>query len=240
LIEDGDFDIPSAYLRQEEGKVLLTHCGKIGHLVSRANRLSTESVQLLARKGDDSSKRYVLSAHIDAKIGTPGAIDNATGVVLLLLLAHLLSDYDGDPVIELLPFNGEDYYSAPGQVLYLDQNREMMDAVKLNINIDGAGFYQGPTAISLFDLPTELEKPVRERIANTPGIQEGVPWYQGDHSVFIQQGVPAIAVTSQWFLDHIDSQELTHTPADHPGIVDCQKISFLAEFLSAILMDQVG
>ncbi|MBK9392004.1 MAG: M28 family peptidase [Bacteroidetes bacterium] len=31
----------------------------------------------------------VVTAHIDAKKGTPGAIDNATGVIVLLLLSEL-------------------------------------------------------------------------------------------------------------------------------------------------------
>ena len=34
----------------------------------------------------------VLCAHIDSKLNTPGALDNAAGVVTLLLLAELLAD----------------------------------------------------------------------------------------------------------------------------------------------------
>ena len=57
----------------------------------------------------------------------------------------------------------------------------------------------------------------------------GFQWFQGDHSIFIQQGVPAIAVSSQWFIDNIDQQEITHTPKDNPSIVDCQKVVEIAE-----------
>lgn len=236
LIEDGDFEIPSVYLTEDEGHRVLDHLGKTFHLKSNAQRFLGQSENLIASKGTDGSQRYAVSAHIDAKIGTPGAIDNATGVIILLLLAEVLEDYTGGPVIELLPFNGEDYYAASGQMLYLHQNVGKWDTVKLNINIDGAGYYQGPSALSLLEVPDEISLIAREMLNDSPEIVEGGPWYQGDHSIFLQQGVPAIAATSLWFLENIETQEVTHTPADHPGIVDCKKITDLADFISNLLL----
>ncbi|HON11654.1 MAG TPA: hypothetical protein PLE24_12365, partial [Chitinispirillaceae bacterium] len=39
LIEDGDFDIPSVYMTEEEGKELLRLVGKTAHLRSKAERI---------------------------------------------------------------------------------------------------------------------------------------------------------------------------------------------------------
>ena len=64
------------------------------------------------------------------------------------------------------------------------------------------------------------------------GITEGIQWPQGDHSIFVQQGCPAIAVSSKWFIDHMDSQAITHTPKDNAGIVDCRKVVEIAEALN--------
>ena len=47
-------------------------------------------------------------------------------------------------------------------------------------------------------------------------------------SVFIQYGRPAIAVSSRWFIENIDSQEITHTPKDNIKIVDCPKLVEIA------------
>jgi aminopeptidase YwaD len=224
LIEDGDFQIPSVFLTEEEGQKLLSQAGKWGTLVSRARRSAAESVTLVARKGQDQARRIAISAHIDAKLNTPGAIDNATGVIVLLLLAEKLKDYQGEMMIELLPFNGEDYYAASGQMIYLQQNQGHFDEIMININIDGAGYHQGPSAFSPFNLGGEEQECLDQVLAVADDIDAGGPWYQGDHSIFIQQGVPALAVTSRWFLENIDNQDITHTPKDQPGIVNCQRL----------------
>ena len=235
MIEDGDFQIPSVYMTEEEGKELLNKTGKEIHLISRTVRISETAYHLKARKACDEG-RIVISAHIDAKKGTPGAIDNATGVILLLLLADLLNNYQGKYGLELLPFNGEDYYGATGQMLYLNENKDHWQEIILNINIDGAGYYQGASSLSPFNLPEGIKEHVDELIDNYPDILEGDPWFQGDHSIFLQQAVPAIAFSSQWFLENMDSQDITHTPKDHSGIVDCQKVVGIAQFISELIL----
>ncbi len=234
LIEDGDFDIPSGYLTEEEGNRLLPMVGKIAVLVSVSERVPGKGYNVIARKGRQSGERIVITAHIDAKKGTPGAIDNASGVVVLLLLARLLEDYTGDRLIELVAFNGEDYYAVPGQMCYLRANQGRFN-VLLNINIDGAGYKEGLSAFSFYGLPGKLEKDMKEVIHHFDGLTEGAQWVQGDHSIFIQQGCPAIAVSSQWFTDQIDSQTITHTPKDKMDIVDCLKLVEIAQALSIFI-----
>jgi len=235
LIEDGDFDIPSVFMTEEEGVKLLPEIGKQAHLISRTRRIQGTAYNLVARKGGASSKRIAISAHIDAKKGTPGAIDNATGVIVLLLLAELLRDYKGQIALELLPFNGEDYYAASGQMIYLDQNQDFWDDILLNINIDGAGYHLGESALSPFNLPPDIQQGVDSLIQNHKGISKGIPWVQGDHSIFLQQGIPAIAFSSQWFINNIDTQDITHTQKDHPGIVDCEKVVEIAQAIHELI-----
>jgi aminopeptidase YwaD len=235
MFEDGDFDIPSVYMTEEEGKRLLSCIGKSAVLTSRSARIPAIAYNVIARKGKDTAERVVITAHIDAKKGTPGAIDNATGVATLLLLAELLKDYDGARMLELVAFNGEDYYAASGQMDYLKKNQEHFKNIVLNINIDGAGYHEGNTAVTFFDLPKALKALCNDMVETFDGITEGIPWYQGDHSMFIQHGCPAIAITSQWFLEHLDSQAITHTANDNLDIVDCRKISELAAALNWLL-----
>lgn len=235
LIEDGDFDIPSVYMTGEEGRKLVPFIGKTAVLESISERIPGKGCNVIARKGKDAKQRIVITAHIDAKKGSPGAIDNATGVVVLLLLAELLKDYDGERQIELAALNGEDYYAVPGQMLYIAGNQSRFNEISLNINIDGAGYKEGGSAISFYNLPEELQKITDAVLNGFEGIVQGPQWPQGDHSIFVQNGCPAMAVSSEWFTRNIASQEITHTPKDNPGIVDCHKLIEIARAISAIL-----
>jgi len=234
LIEDGDFNIPSVYMTEEEGARLLPFTGQTITVNSNSVRVAGKGCNVMGIKGE-GRKRIVVTAHIDAKNGTPGAIDNATGVAVLLLLAELLRDYAGAYRLELIAFNGEDYYAVPGQMLYVRSMQGHFGEVLLNINIDGAGYLEGPSAFSFYSLPLELEKSFKSGISRYDGITEGSPWPQGDHSIFIQNGVPAVAVSSAWLTENFDQQEITHTPKDNLRIVDSGKVVEIAAALSEII-----
>jgi aminopeptidase YwaD len=223
LFEDGDFDIPLVYMKDTEGARLLACVGQTVEVVSRAVRIPETAFNVVARNSEARENRIVISAHIDTKIGTPGAIDNGTGVAIVLALAELLRE--SKHPIELVIFNGEDYYGAPGQVKYIEQNAGHFGDIALNINIDGAGYKEGLSCFSPFELPEHIADTLREVLWDNPMLVEGQPWYQGDHSLFLQQGRPAIAVSSQWFIENMETQQLTHTPADNLSVVNYEQVA---------------
>ena len=225
LFEDGDFDVPSVFMKDTEGEKLLVNIGQMVKLDSLAIRIPETAFNVIARReNNNTKKRIVITAHIDTKIGTPGAIDNGTGVTVLLLLAELLKNYSGKYSIELAFFNGEDYYGASGQVKYIEQNVGRFSGIFLNINIDGAGYKEGLSCFSPLGLSEDILDILHEVLCNTPELVEGLPWYQGDHSLFLQQGCPAIAISSQSFIENMDFQEITHTPKDNLTIVNYERV----------------
>ncbi|MDO5523265.1 MAG: M28 family peptidase [Bacteroidia bacterium] len=238
LFEDGDFDIPSVFMKDTEGEKLLACSGKTVELTSLAKRIPETAYNVIARKGDAAKNKIVVTAHIDTKINTPGAIDNATGVAIVLALAEIWKNYSHPIPLELVFFNGEDYYGAPGQVKYTEQNAGKFNKILLNINIDGAGYQEGLSCFSAFNLPPTIATALQNVLSNTPAIAEGLPWYQGDHSLFLQNGCAAIAVSSQWFIENMETQELTHTPQDNLSIVNPERVAEcvagIAELVEAI------
>lgn len=232
MFEDGDFHLPSVYLTDIEGERLKAFAGRRVRLVSRAQRSDEVGYNVVGRRGD-GSRRIVVSAHIDSKLGTPGAIDNGTGTAILLLLARLLADYEGGNVVELTCFNGEDYYSAPGQLKYLEENEGKLGDISLAINIDGAAYKDRLGAYSLYGCPAEIEAAVEKTFAPKGSMVQGEPWYQGDHSIFIQSGRPAMAVTSEGFMEL--SATLTHTPADNIGVVNAMMAAEIALALNELI-----
>lgn len=235
MIEDGDFAVPSVYMTEESGEALLAHVGATATLTNDSQRQPATGYNVIAQQGTNPTSRIVITAHIDAKLGSPGALDNAGGVAVLMLLAELLQKYTGNPIIELVAFNGEDYYSVPGQMAYIRKNENLFDTIILNINIDGAGYKSGGSAVSFFEVPGDMRQQIDFALKDFDTIAEGEPWPQGDHSIFVQFGCPALAFTSHWFLQNMDHQEITHTPKDHPDLIDCERLVELSLALQAII-----
>jgi aminopeptidase YwaD len=233
LIEDGDFDIPSVYMTDVEGDRLLKFADQKINLNFQSFRLPSKACNIVARKGSDLSRRIVLCAHIDSKKGTPGALDNATGIVTLLALAEKLKEYQGEICVEIVALNGEDYYSAGGQKLYLELNSGKMDTILLAINLDVAGYYKSKTMYSLYDLPDHKATRFKQIFSEQFGFVEGPQWHQSDHMIFVQQGRPAVAITSENFTEL--STHTTHTPKDQPELVDCLELKKIAGALYEFL-----
>jgi aminopeptidase YwaD len=189
---------------------------------------------VIARKGANHTRRVVVCAHIDAHIGSPGASDNASGVVALLLLAELLADYRGNLGVEILAMNGEDYYAASGENQYVARNAGKFDEIVLGINLDDIGYHKGKVAYSLYDCPAEIARAIRDAFSAHADLIEGPLWYQSDHSIFLLNQRPALAITSEHLAELMG--EITHTPKDTPEIVDVAKLVNVAAALRDLIL----
>jgi aminopeptidase YwaD len=234
LFEDGDFEVPSVYTTDVEGERLAQLDGQEVQIEIRAQRIPATGCNVVATKGARSDRRVVIFAHIDARLGTPGAGDNASGTIVLLLLAELLAEYAGDLGVELVAMNGEDYFSSPGEKQWLAQNAGRSDEILLGINVDDVGFIRGKVAYSLYGCPPGLEGMIRNTLASHPGLIEGPPWYQGDHGLYLMNQIPALALTSELLEELMAGY--THTPDDTPAVVDTAKLVAVAHALCDVLL----
>jgi aminopeptidase YwaD len=229
LIEDGDFDIPSVFCSDVVGREILAKTGEEFRMIIEARRIPATACNVIALKNPGALQKIVVSAHIDAYWSTPGASDNASGTVVLLLLAEMLRNYEGNMGIEIVAFNGEDYYSVGGQMDYLRRYGKDFAGTVAAINVDDVGYKQGKTAYSLYDCPDEIKQKVYNILGKYDGIIAGEPWYQGDHMIFVQNKIQAIAITSEKVTELMAT--VTHSPKDTPDIVDCGKLVELAQAL---------
>jgi len=92
LIVDGDFHIPNVHCPDSVGDVLAALQGQTSQLQIDARRLPSAASNVLARLPGRGPGKVVLAAHIDAYEDSPGASDNASGTVVLLLCAEMLAD----------------------------------------------------------------------------------------------------------------------------------------------------
>jgi aminopeptidase YwaD len=232
LIEDAEVEVPHAYLRDEDGAALLVHVGDEAHLRLESRRVPAIGRQLVARRGSGPG-RVVVFAHVDSKQGSPGGIDNASGVAVLLALGGLLRDHAGPPAVELVPLNGEDDWATPGEKLYVAANEGAWGDIVLGVNLDAAGAVGGETAISLYGVEAALEATIRAVAARHAGIVEGEPWFESDHGLFLQNGVPALAITSTTFRDLCAT--VTHTALDTRDLADPASIAGIARLLADLV-----
>ena len=234
MFEDGDLDIPSCYTSDKEGQRLLSHIGEEASLFMDAARIPQQAENIIARTGGDPQRKIVVTAHIDAKTGTPGALDNGGGTVVLMLLANLLKDYSENHMVEIASLNGEDYWSAGGQMEYIRRNADVWDQMRLLINIDGAGYRGFPTGISFYECPEDLTAAAKKVRSDSPAITDMEPWFMGDHMIFVQNGVPAAALTTTNFVDVW--KRIAHTEKDTSDIVDPALLVEAARFIHAWIL----
>lgn len=234
LIVDGDFDVPSVFCRELAGERLAGMAGERFRLQIDAQRLPSQASNVIARRNLTAAQKVIVTAHIDAYEDSPGATDNGSGTAVLLLLAEMLSDYEGGCGIEIAALNGEDHYSAAGQMDYLNRYGSDLDRVLLAVNVDGVGYERGGSAYSFYGCSPEVEEGGREVFDTFDGLVSGEPWFSGDHMIFVQAGVPSIAITSELTSELMTT--VTHTALDRPEIVESQKLVEVARALDALII----
>jgi aminopeptidase YwaD len=233
LIVDGDFDIPSVYCRDSVGESLSEFHGKETRLEIKARRFPAKATNVIASLQRGSSRKIILTAHIDAYEDTPGALDNASGTVVLLLAAEMLSSYRGELCIEIAALNGEDHYSASGQMDYIRRYRDELPNTYLAINIDDVGYKKGRSAYSFYGCPRDIEENSIEAFNDMKGLCKGEQWFNGDHMIFVQNQVPCIAFTAEKIPELMET--ITHTAKDTPELIDCQKLVEVAKSLDNLI-----
>ncbi|MDZ4168614.1 MAG: M28 family peptidase [Coriobacteriia bacterium] len=233
LFEDADLGWPSAYLTDVDGAPLVAHDGEVVSLEIDSRQVAATGEQLVCSRAGTGGGRVLVSAHIDSRHGTPGALDNATGVCVLLALADLLSESGSALTIELVPFNGEDNFAAYGEMAYLAKHEDSLGDVVLAINIDAAARIGDESAISFYGCPDQLAATVRAVAADAEHIVEGPEWPMSDHMVLAMRGVPAMAITSTGLFD-IEAT-VAHTAADTPELANPEIIVATARFIASVI-----
>ena len=164
-------------------------------------------------------------AHFDTRINTPGALDNAGSVAVLLALAENLCKVALSCDLEFVAFDGEEYLPIGDDEYVRRAGEASFAGVALAINMDGIGYIGGQGTIAQFNLSPELAARVSEIIRRFPALQWVEPRPQSNHSTFAFRGVPALAFSSD------GAWSLAHYPTD---AVDIVSVDSLAEIVAVV------
>ncbi len=235
IIEDGDFDIPSVVVAGKYFQMFRTSGVKVLALQAVAKRKPSRGANVIARRLLPGKPRVLVMAHFDTKPGTPGALDNAAGVCVLLLLGRLMQQTPPPVSVELVAMNGEDYFSNPGQVAYLEAYEDSIQELRLAVNCDGAGYRLGKTGISPINCREAFIRHFSQKLDAFPVLKLSDPWYQGDHMIFAPYDLPTLAITSDEIFGIID--EVIHTERDKAELVNGGYLEQVGLFLHEVLME---
>ena len=235
LFEDGDLDIPNAYMKDVDGERLLAHVGRHVMLRIDSRRIPATAEHVIATLPGTGAGRIVVSAHIDSRKDSPGALDNASGVATILAAARLLVGYSGIASVEFVPFNGEDNYANPGEMIWVAENEGRFADIVLGINIDDLGMRGTTNHVSFYGCPPELEARVRAVMARHLRVEEGPQWFQGDHAILANFGSPAIAMASSGMSEFM--AEYAHSERDTIDLVDYELVAAAAAFVSDLVTE---
>lgn len=176
----------------------------------------------------NSNNAVIISAHfdhigiLDGKI-IRGAIDNASGVSVLLDLAEILNNkYSvNEPAFDIIfcAFNGEECGLTGSEKFIEDINGKYDNLI--NINIDSVGYKDGGKVTFLDrNTDTSLYEPMKEVIENNGLEVELNTGLKGtaDSVEFDRAGISAICIIDE------NVKEVIHTENDTPELIDYDRL----------------
>ena len=197
LIEDWEFNLPSATLPAESGLALLTHPGGMLHLHLETAQQAGETCNVVGRRDGPRLEVAVACAHYDTKYDTPGATDNAAGVAALLALAEILSVEELACGLEFIAFANEEYLPI-GEDAYIPAvGEDHFGQLLLAVNFDGLGHRLDTLNVAAFTCSPEFQQRLEQIVAAHPAVVWTEPWPESNHSSFAWRGVPAAAFSGQ-------------------------------------------
>lgn len=233
IIEDGDFHIPCGVVSGEQLPFLLNHTNSTLSLRLNTKRIPATAHNLIAHYGPSTSKKIAFSAHLDTKPTTAGALDDGTGIATLLALSAVIPTLNCPYQIELVFFNGEDYYDSTGEATYVNTYLSSPNDYLFAVNIDGVGLKDSKNSYSFYSCQESFIASVKQMASSFSTIEEIEPWPEGDHSLYEMSQVAAIALTSSQIFSILD--DIIHTEKDTLDLIDFTALEDVTHFCLNLL-----
>jgi hypothetical protein len=200
---------------------------EIAHLVWDTDVFSPgASSNLIARiPGVDSSQAVIVGAHVDSA-NSPGALDNGSGVAVVLEVARVLDEAQIQPAVDvyLVWFGGEEI-GLVGAQYFVSTHQELLDQALAFLGADCLYNY-GPEydhSVMLATWPYERfgngELTLPDRLAqivdayDVPALTVGSAWPSTDDCVFSGFDVPQARLLYRVGVG-VNAQSRIHTPYD--------------------------
>lgn len=228
VIVDGAFSVPSVTVPAEVGLTLLKRSDPALHLGIETQRAPGQAYNVVGKQAGQKREHIVPCAHLDTKLDTPGAFDNASGVAIMLALAESWADQDLSTSIEWVAFNGEEM-GGLGDVAYWSQRKDEIGQMLAVINVDGAGQILGTNSIAVMACSQSFQNQVAELHKRYPGVWWSDPWMASNHGAFLSRGVPSVAFSA------VGVADVLHRPTDTIEWISPAKLGEVASLIANLV-----
>ena len=201
-------------------------------------KVSSYNVMGDLKGGEDPEEKVIICAHYDGMFLSPAAIDNASGVCVLLGIAEALSrlrETFGEKTLKrtlrFIAFSAEEL-GLKGSLAYVEKHRDELRNVRLVINMDelAAGRLKGfrlqfPELVPFFQrLVDDMCLPLTTHLE--PFIDT-----TSDHFPFTLNGVPIMLLWRWRYMGEYPTHQYTHTEAD---TIDKIELKDLHEYVATV------
>lgn len=191
-----------------------------------------ESQNLIAIKSANTDKNkgiIIVSAHYDTTSKCNGAIDNASGVSIVMELARNLVDIPSNTEVHFILFSGEEnsLYGSRYYVSKLSVNERK--AIICNINIDSVGA-KGQNDAILGTADGEENNVTRLFEGYNMEIKKGPP---SDYVPFFKVGIPALTIAQYPKDMNANAEE------DIASMIDESKIKATADIVLQVILETI-
>ena len=224
------------------GSVVLPEITVLGATYRRQHRVDTTDPDLVVRFGPAGGKALLLMAHYDTVPASPGAVDNAAAVGVLIELAHMLAATP-PPVPVMVAFTANEEIGLVGAEALVEQRGQEVElAIALDLiggagelSLNGAGELIGTAEMRWLAGAADragvvVRAPLPHRVVSRWWPQAE----RSDHGPFTRHGIRAFHL-----YDRGQDGELIdlayHSPRDRVGRVDRASVDELGRLLRALV-----
>ena len=191
---------------------------------------------------ENDTAEFIICAHYDTVINSPGANDDGSGIVAVLAIAEILSKYSFNHTIRFITFSGEEV-GTYGSFSYAKEAYERGDNIIAVLNLDIIGYAEtshGGRILRFFhEAPSEWIACFAQETATKYNdivdiYIESLPSYPGaDNQAFVDYGYDGV-----WIAQH-DANLVGHSPDDNFDHINITYQKKVTQIMLAILTELV-
>lgn len=137
-----------------------------GYVVAREPLSDTKhGSNLIAELPGKSKHIFVVGAHYDTVLGSPGANDNGSGIAAMLEMARALRPLSPELTLRFIAFANEEHEGEPpqsmGSFIYAQQCKQRGEQIVAMWSLETLGFYSNEANSQKYPSPFDLFYPTR-------------------------------------------------------------------------------